>query len=189
MVLKSPGEALPIFKRYLKSLGDLYCRKNNCRAIGLHNALSFVSYEQFCIGKLFFDDLTCFIVDRDPRDMWLNYSIDSYSRYLPDFDDYESRALAFVNFYRNMRADKVKFEEDVDVHMLQFENLCMDQDALRSIFFPFKDFLGEHQYPEKFFSARDSKDNIGLWKKASGKQALAIQIIERELPEYLWYDL
>jgi len=186
MVNKNDEEVLIIFKNYLRALFNVYCEGYSHDVIGLHNSMSFLSYGEFVSSKLLLGNVKALITDRDPRDIYVNYSLDSYGRYIPVGKAQQDRVADFIAFYKRIRMDKELFKTDEDVKILQFEELCFSEDMLANVLSEAGLSFLNHVKPGTYFSPSRSRHNVGLWKGLPSTQATAISEIEQALPSYLW---
>lgn len=118
----------------------------------------------------YFDDAKMIIVDRDPRDMF----IDDVTFGVVFDSDYSS-ADAGVRYSERQRKLRESIDyNDKDVLYIRFEDLILNyESSVKSIL----DFLGldevEHINKKKFLNPDISKKNIGIWKGYNGcKEAL-----------------
>jgi hypothetical protein len=155
--------------------------------LGLHNSVPPFSNALIDRAKSFIPGLKMIITDRDPRDIYLNYPKDSYSRYLPSNLTGDARTKAFCRFYRSLRRERSTVSERSDVLFLNMEDICMNPEARRVDIFNFIEVdINEHQNRLAFFNPEKSLKNVGMWKHVSGDGARANAIIEEELPEFLY---
>ena len=70
--------------------------------IGLHNLVN--PYTKYHVDKSFkyFDDLKMIFIDRDPRDIFIDFP---HNRYLPNNATNLEKAICFVDFFRELRAE------------------------------------------------------------------------------------
>jgi len=155
--------------------------------VGLHNAIPPFSTQLIDRGVGYFDSCKVIIVDRDPRDIFINYPKDSYGRYLPRTEDPVEKAKAFVHFFRATREDQVVVRRHPKVLFLKFEDLCHNYDNLYD---ELLDFTGldrsEHTHKRSLFEPEVSRKNIGMWRHRSGEMAKAVRYIEDQLPGFLY---
>lgn len=145
----------------------------------LHNAVPILRYDQVVKSRCFFSNLKIIIVDRDPRDIFL----DLYEgRYLKGDKDPVEKARSFVEFYRYARVDKEKISKLSFVKIIRFEDLCLNyNETLESVtqFLGIQGKVNSESIP--YFKPLESSSNIGLWKSCSSKEKISITYIEQEL--------
>lgn len=155
--------------------------------LGLHNSIPPFSYELIDLSKKFIPNLKLVITDRDPRDVYLNYPKDSYSRYLQNYGTSDERVLAFCRFYKSIRAEKDAVANRDDTLFLNMEDLCFSPDKYISQVFEFIDVdPSAHRHKGKFFDPNRSKKNIGMWQHLNGELKRDVDIIEEELKDFLY---
>ena len=171
--LTNPDKFLSATKDYLAGL--LTANVNtDTRTVVMHNA-----FEPFNPSRSLrlFDDARCIIIDRDPRDNYI------------DTLKYKPLALPpdkFIKRYRLYRQIARRNEAHSDrVLRLRFEDLVLDYEVTLNRMLA---FLGEekdvHEHPRKFFDPETSKKNVGLWK--SYPLQAEIELIGRELNEFCY---
>ncbi len=156
--------------------------------LGLHNAVPIFHPELIERVRLFVPGIKVFIVDRDPRDNFLNLSKDSYSRYLPKNCSILKKAQCFINFYKSVRRNKEKLKEMNNVYFYNFEDFCLNyEDTTKRLFKESKILLSSnHKFRKKIFNPEESKKNIFMYKNISKDSLPAINLIEKNLEEYLY---
>lgn len=127
----------------------------------------------------YIQDLKVIIVDRDPRDVYIQ-GMNAKTHVLPH------DPLLFSKQYRDMRRTVNEEVKNSRVLRIQFEDLIYKYDyATKKI----NEFLGiteeKHKSPRKFFNPEISKKNTKLWltKKGYDKQ---IKVIEENLNDFLY---
>lgn len=167
---------LNITKKYLL---NLYLRSAEAKGIQLETAVlqQAVSVNQFLKASRYFESLKLIVVDRDPRDVFMDLINGKYviGRELAESHDIEK----FVYYYRKVREKKIEYAQD-QVLYINFEDLILKyEDTVSRIL----DFLGEskdiHINKLKYLKPDDSKKNIGIWKRYAHQDD--IRKIEREL--------
>lgn len=145
----------------------------------LHNAIPINRYDQVVKSSRFFSDLKIIIVDRDPRDIFL----DMYEgRYIKGGKDPVERARSFVDFYKHARIDKENISKLPFVKIIRFEDLCLNYtETFQKItrFIGIKGEVNKECIP--YFKPLESSSNIGLWKSCSPVEKKSIVYIEQEL--------
>lgn len=130
----------------------------------------------------YIEDVFVFVVDRDPRDVYISY------KYLYPNSIVPSNVEDFCKWYRYCRSSR-KTENWNSNHVLfvQFEDLIYKYKETTTAICS---FLGvreaNHVRPFTFFNPEKSKNNTRLWTKYS-KYKQEIDIIEKSLSEYLYY--
>lgn len=154
-----------------------------CQAVN-HENKEYVMLDQF-IGTnypsryiRYIDDVKVFMVDRDPRDVYIS-RISKNDRVLPK-DPHE-----FCVYYRNIRKMRGDIPADKCI-LMQFEDLIYKyEESLQKVF----EFVGmdrsHHIAPRSHFNPAVSIGGTKLWEKHPEYSA-AIKIIEEELSDYLY---
>lgn len=132
----------------------------------------------------YFKDSKMIIVDRDPRDTFVN----EYRAVCYLDNDYNTREGGHRYAIRQ-RALRSGLIEDKDIMRIYFEDLIIHYDESRK---KIADFIGipleNHLYPKKFLKPEVSIKNIGIWKKYYDDFKETIDEIGKELPD-LCYTL
>ena len=168
------------FNLYAKQMIEEFINQNQVDKVSiLHNAIPIYRYNQIVKSRHFFSDLKIIIVDRDPRDIFL----DMYEgRYLGGGKDPIERARSFVEFYKHARIDKEKVTKLPYVKIIRFEDLCFKyNETLESV----TNFIGiKNKISNKsicYFKPLESASNVGLWRRCSSVEKISIRYIEKEL--------
>lgn len=145
---------------------------DDVNTIVMHNAFE-PFHPQRCLK--FFDRVKCIIVDRDPRD--------NYVQQLT-YPPIALNAPEFIQRFRIQRdAARKFFQENPDILRIRFEDLILQyEDMVARII----EHLGEdpsvHVNRKKYFDPGVSIKNVGLWKNHPRRDE--IDLIHRELREY-----
>lgn len=155
-------------------------------SIGRHNHSQHIVFDQAVqpsnaiLGMQYFSNPKTIIVDRDPRDIYVqSHNLKIYSSIPTDNVDH------FIKWYKLTRLASKSSLKSKDVLKIQFEDLILQYDETIKIIC---DFLGEekliHIDMKKHLNPENSKKNIGLWKDFENKKI--IKKIHDELREYCW---
>lgn len=160
-------------KTYLcELLKELNCKNDYLYLDQLLPPISTDAYFRF-----FSQCIKVFIVDKDPRDLYLNNNLFAGSRYIPSHD-----INVFIEWYRKTR---LKVVLNNNVMYCRFDDLINDYDNQCD---RIEKFIGvknnDHILKGHFFLPELSKQNLGLYRKYSNYSE-EIKIIERELVEFL----
>ena len=144
-------------------------------------------YSELAVKQIvrYFDDCKIILIDRDPRDIFLEV-IKGKQRYLPETNNLVEKAKGFITYFKAVRADQDGVRSHPSVLLLQFENVVLDYNRSIEKIYRFLE-ISPHEHTKKgsLFRPKESKKNIGLWKDSQESQA-AIKLIESELKEYLF---
>lgn len=163
--------------------GFLEKRNDKAAVVGLHNALQPTSVYSLEESSKFFEAMRLIVVDRDPRDVFLDFP---KKRYLPHGVDELHRAKCFVDFFLKLREHKKIVQSRDDVLSLSFEDMVSDYDeSVKSISRFVGSEIGSHSEKLKYFNPELSKKNIGKYKSVKGEMAKAVKYIESELGDYI----
>ena len=179
--------------------------KSKNRIFALHNVLNPLSINSIEKVKKYFDDFLIIIVDRDPRDVFMDFP---ENRYLPKGKSTLEQAKLFTKFYlnNNFACSKVLLQAKLftkfylnlrknqkiiasrnDVLLLKFEDMIYLYDSqIKKI----NNFIGSSKRSlslnKKFFDPNKSKKNIGKFNDIHPDKYVAIKYIEDNLSEYLY---
>ena len=128
----------------------------------------------------FYDDPMAIIVDRDPRDLYLEtkYRHLAECRFLPRED-----IAKFCEYYVRMRTDRPIQDTDRILN-LRFEDLMYHYDECIEKIIRFLN-LGEHKRRKQIFNPERSVNNTQLIRKYPQEEK-AIKYIEKHLSQYLY---
>lgn len=157
--------------------------------IALPKAINPYRYQQILKVMSYFDDCKIIIVDRDPRDIYLELLRSGKERYLMNSDDPSEKAKSFIKFFLALRQDQEKVLKNSNILLLNFEDLCLDYETSLKKIYDFLDITEkEHIKKGEFFIPNDSKENISLWREVKGDEKIAIKVIEENLSGYLYVN-
>ena len=127
----------------------------------------------------FFEDPYAIVIDRDPRDLYLEYKFNNH----PDIK-FGPRTTVddFIVYYRNMRKKVKKHDR---VLRMSFEELIYEYDAAVKKLENFLS-LGTHKYPKTVFDPAKSINNTQQIRNHS-ESIEDIKKIEKELSEFLFH--
>lgn len=129
----------------------------------------------------YFKNSKMIIVDRDPRDMFVDEI-----QWGVNLDKYETKDAA-IRFAKKTKALRDGIIYDNDVILIRFEDLIINYDrTVEEII----SFLGinkeDHVYKQKYLIPSRSIKNIGIWRKYYDECASSIDTISEMLPEMLY---
>lgn len=132
----------------------------------------------------YFKDSKMIIVDRDPRDTFVN----EYRAICYLDNDYNS-VEGGHRYALRQRALRSGLIEDRDILRINFEDLIIKYDESKRRIAEFLEIpLTNHLTPQKYLKPEVSIKNIGLWKNYYEEFKYTIDTIEKELPD-LCYNL
>lgn len=164
-------------KRYVNRL---------CQVVDPDHSYKYVYFDQLLpptnIDRYFnyFDDLHVIVVDRDPRDWYIENVIKWGEGWIPkDLDKY-------IKLYKGLR-DKINQEnENPNILRVQFEDMIFKYDEISQKIMDFLDLSkNTHTQPFKGFDPNKSVNNAQIWKKITVDGRI-ISTIENELSDYLY---
>lgn len=169
-------EFLRITKSYLNKLFSSICEKPYMMID------HFVSTSTIDDCTRYFDDARVFVVDRDPRDIFLSERYHWRGMDIPSND-----VDAFCEYYRWSR-EIPEYNENSNVMKVQFEDLVFKyDDTVRQI----ENYLGlsadNHVNPRQRFNPDISRNHCKLWKKYPDEKE-NLSIIESRLEKWI-YDI
>mgnify|MGYP003978271425 FL=1 len=150
-------------RKYLINLFRQYAKDNNLDAILLDQAISISSVEQ---SMKYFDNLKLIIVDRDPRDVYVDMI---KGKFLLSYDILKTGNVdKYIKWHKKVR-DNV---ENDNILYLKFEDLVYNyKDSVERI----SKFIGSdftHINQNKYFVPEISVNNIGIWKQYSKQEEI-----------------
>lgn len=128
----------------------------------------------------YFDDLHVVVVDRDPRDYYIENVLKYGEGWVPrDIDKY-------IALYRSIRKKLLMQSEHPNILRLRFEDTIYNYEEFSAKINSFLSLSVEnHSYPQKYFDPKKSIHNTQLWKKG-GVDMKVIDKIEDCLAEYCY---
>ena len=176
-------------RKYIEVIIDEFLKNNdkiNSKVIALPKAVNPFRYSQVVKTLNYFNNCKILIVDRNPKDVFLELVRSGKERYLINSKKPVSIANSFITFYKSLRSEQTQIGDHSNVLLLKFEDLCLNyKDSLNIMY----DFLGissdEHIKKGSFFKPEESKKNIALWQTETfdKKTELVLEIIEEQLGE------
>lgn len=168
-----------ITRNYLYELLKIISYNGRYQNIILDQAFSPINYLK-CIK--YFTSPKIFIIDRDPRDIFVEVSKLKTNTSVPT-DNVET----FIKWFKLSRnIPNIPLNLEKSILKLKFEDLVLNyEQRLKEIY----NFLGtngksSHINKKKFFNPDISKRNIGLWKNFDDQSS--IKKIKKELSSYCW---
>ena len=124
-------------------------------------------------------DLKVIVVDRDPRDLYIHMQI-HHDEKLP------KEPWHFCQIYKDIRAKKGNIDSS-KVLYISFEDMIYSYESMTKKVMDFVGVSAEHHVaPRTHFDPSKSIMGTRLWK-AYPQYSGAVEIIERELPDYLYH--
>lgn len=148
----------------------------------LHNTVSNQSYEEIDFTRMLVPNSKFLIVDRDPRDIFLDLP---EGRYLPSGVSPLERSKAFVRFFMHCRRDLEKLLREQDVLLIRFEDFVLDHETEARRLWNFLGLPIPKKSSGNSFNVSQSARNTELYKNAVGQEKDAIRHIENELKGFL----
>lgn len=176
--VRSDEDVYTAAKVFVNNLFGEYIKEKSTSNIVLDQLILPYNRHKF---ELLFDGLKQIIVDRDPRDVYLDAM--SYNAY-PITDDVNT----FISFYESSRSLNDSRHEDENLLFIRFEDLIYNYDSeVKKI----KDFLKLdfecHDKKYKFFDPRKSVKNTRTWEKEENLKYISdIRQIEDKLKNYCY---
>ena len=126
----------------------------------------------------YINDLKIIVVDRDPRDVYINDIIINQDNVLPK----DVKEFCYI-----FKASRKKIDtKSKDVLFINFEDMIYDYDNTTK---KVMDFLGlkekNHIKPKQIFIPEKSKNNTKLWEKYN-EYSKEMKFIEKELKEFIY---
>ena len=170
-------------KKYLKRLFEK-CLPDNIETgyILLDQAIS--TNDADALNR-YFDNGKLIIVDRDPRDMY----VEDLERWRENLDYDTASTEAGKRYVLRHKALRQSIPEAENVMVVHFENLIRNYEEESKRIMTFVGFDGsKHVEPHKYLKPEVSAKNIGVWKQYYEKYKDAIDAITEMLPEYCVSD-
>ena len=177
-------------RRYIEDImksfigDDLY---DKSVTITFSKAVSPYSFKRISQVVSYFDDCNVIIIDRDPRDVYIELCRSGKERYLAASKDPKVIAAGFTKLFRALRSEQEAIRNHPNVLLLNFEDICFNyEDSLIQIY-KFLDLKSsDHVRKGESFNPLESRSNVGLWRSANDKEIEVIKLIETELQQFLY---
>ncbi len=128
----------------------------------------------------FFYDIHVVVVDRDPRDYYVENVIKNGEGWVPQNID------KFIHLYKSIRKKIDINNENNNILRLRFEDTIFHYEDICEIVNKFLNLKKDnHIYKQKYFNPNKSINNTQLWKKIKVPTQI-IDTIEKELGEYCY---
>ncbi len=166
-------------KKYTNSLFKLAVEKN--QSLYLDQLLPSADIKKYL--NYFTDEIKIFIVDKDPRDLFLVENLFNGSRFIP----YES-AETYIKWYKLTRSRALEYKNAKSIYFCRLDDLVFDyKNQCKQI----EKFLGlkaeQHTKALQKFDPQKSAANIRLYEKYDNFQE-EIKLIKTKLKSFLAKD-
>ncbi len=150
--------------------------------IALQNAIPLASTNGFARARQLLDGPKIIVVDRDPRDIYLNLY---EGRYL-DNKGGMHRARSFINFFNQQRNNVYKSNLRKEILLIRLEDLCYNYAETKNRALEYLNIESStHLNRFSFFNPDASRKNLRSWEKIVVNKN-ELDLIEKELKEFLW---
>lgn len=128
----------------------------------------------------YFKKAKMIIVDRDPRDMY----IDDIVNWGENLEDDRSTAAAGMRYVMRQHALRDSMVLDTDILYIRFEDLILNYEETTDRLLAFLNLTREdHLQKQRYLKPERSAKNIGIWKKYYAEYKDALDVITQELPD------
>lgn len=156
-----------------------YIQKQGCSYIILDQA---VSPQNTQVIHRYFTKAKMIIVDRDPRDMYIN-DLKWGAKYNDNFKSKDG-GRQYALMQKQQRQNIIL---DDDVMLVKFEDVILKYEETKLKICDFLGIdIGDHIRPKMFLKPEVSQKNIGLWKNYYETCKEALDEIAMIMPEYLF---
>ena len=163
-------------RNYIDSLFYKFAKRKNISNIILDQALPASNLQQ---TMRYFNNIKTVVVDRDPRDVYLNLIKRKILIGLECSLEKDS-VNKFISWYKTIRENRKENEENI--LRLNFEDIVLDYEYNLKIIQDFLDIKTNHTKKNKYFNPERSKKNIGLWKTYKNQDEM--KLIYSKLKQY-----
>ena len=162
---------------------DTLCRyfnKNNAEYVMLDQL---VPPTNLCRYSNYFKQIKIFVVDRDPRDVYILEKLYWKGKTLPVYD-----VKIFIKWFKWTRAQYELFLLPENAMKIQFEDLIYNYDETVKNILNFVQISDEHHISkQKYFNPKVSINNTCLWRRHP-ELANDIHLIEQECAQYCYQN-
>ena len=171
-----------ILNSFLLAKGQ--CQENT---VLLSKALPPSDTKEFEDGCKYFHKPKILLIDRDPRDIYMDLLSNGKHRYLPTNGNAIEKAESFIDFFKAARTNQNELCLKTNLLFVRFEDLVLDYEKTLQKLYKWLDVRPfKHSKKGKIFNPEISISNIGQWKKVKGDQLLSIKLIETQLRDSLY---
>ena len=174
----------PTAERFQKAVRQ-YVR-NLCSEVDPKGENRFIYFDQLMppdnIDRYFnyFDDLRVIVVDRDPRDYYIENVLKLGEGWVPEDVD------KYIALYKGLRSKIDTEHENNNIKRIQFEDAIFKYDEFKTEIMSFLQLSeSSHVRPLLQFNPAVSRNNVQLWKKVQVPEG-DVAKIEKELGEYCY---
>ena len=153
----------------------------------LSKALSSTSFKELEQGLKYFKKSRVLLIDRDPRDIYMDLLLNGKQRYLSIDSNAIDKAQSFINFFKIARANQKELLSSTNVIFVRFEDLVLDYEKTIYNLYKWLDIKSDrHNKKGTIFDPKISHSNVGQWKKLKGEELKSIKFIESQLGDFLY---
>ena len=176
MYFSSPGERFyKLTKNLMDQLFANIVNNNKYNTVVLDQAIPPYNPQR---QLKYFHNVKVIVVDRDPRDIYLE--LINYSSYPTNSVD------DFIKYYKTQREAISQNNMSNSILRLNFEDLVFNYDKEMEKIYSFLQFNPiYHSKKLTFFLPKKSHNNVGCWKE---KNSSEIKLIEKELNKFLYLE-
>lgn len=179
MYFSSPSEDwfVKCVKEYIQELCDVINPNHEYNYLFFDQIMPPANITRY---ERFFDSIKTIVVDRDPRDYYLENVLRWGEGWVP-------RSITdFAVVFRKQREQAARYKDSSNVLRIKFEDTIFDYDRFENRIMDFLHLNPEdHICPKKYFNPEKSRINTQLWTKRKVNSGI-VSRIEELLPEYLY---
>mgnify|MGYP000040499047 CR=1 FL=1 len=160
-------------KLYIENIFNNFCKKNEIDTVVLDQAIPVLNINN---AMKLFDSMKVIIVDRDPRDIYVNLI---KRRKLIGYELSNNTSVnKYIKWHKLLRSHQEDIYDKKNILRINFEDIVLDyKPTLKKINL----FLGDrytHDKSMEFFDPLKAIKSIGLWKKYEDQNSI------KEIQEY-----
>lgn len=173
---------LQVTKSYLSKIFDDFLEKSKSEYIVLDQAIP-ISNADRCFD--YFDDMKLIIVDRDPRDIFIDLL---RSKSLIGYElGISKNVKKYIEWHEKLRQEDISnYRNSSRIMSIRFEDLILNYEKTIQKIFSFIDLNVSHIRKKEFLDPEISKENVGMWRNYNNKYHM--ELIYNSLKKYC-YDL
>ena len=179
MYFAAPSEDyfLKCAKEYIQELCSTIDPERKFRYIFMDQLIPPANLSKY---ERYFDSIKTIVVDRDPRDYYLENVLQWGEKWIPKSIE------KFAILYRKHREQASQFKDSENVIRIRFEDAIFKYLTFEKTIQEFLNLTpNDHIAAKKFFNPENSAKNTQLWMKRKGTLDI-VNKIEKLLPEYLY---
>jgi hypothetical protein len=165
-------------KIFINNIFSDFAEQNESNAIILDQAISAFSNPENSLK--YFDDIKLIIVDRDPRDIYVE--LEKYKTLFVNYDEKLESVHNYIKWFKILRQHKLNIPQ---IKYIKFEELVNSYEEVLLQIASFLNIdISMHKNKFTHFRPQESKTNIGIWRDYNYPEGM--ELLSTELSEFCY---